>query len=31
MKAVSLHGITLEVAGFSEQGPRPENQDAGDL
>jgi serine/threonine protein phosphatase PrpC len=28
MTRTDLHGIRLEVAGFSEQGPRPENQDA---
>jgi serine/threonine protein phosphatase PrpC len=28
MNRADLHGIRLEVAGFSEQGPRTENQDA---
>lgn len=28
MIELEVHGIRLEIAGFSEQGPRPENQDA---
>jgi serine/threonine protein phosphatase PrpC len=28
MTAATLHGLRFEVAGFSEQGPRSENQDA---
>ncbi|MEX2584699.1 MAG: protein phosphatase 2C domain-containing protein [Gemmatimonadota bacterium] len=28
MNRLTVHGLQLEVAGFSEQGPRPENQDA---
>src|SRR5690606_38938835 len=28
MNPVSVHGMELDVAGFSEQGPRSENQDA---
>ena len=28
MKTVALNGMKFEIAGFSEQGPRPENQDA---
>lgn len=28
MSVVNVHGVAFDIAGFSEQGPRPENQDA---